>query len=143
AGRIVVPAALVLSLTVAAVAWLVWRVDLRPWLRVPPGPSLFFDTRTVLAALECQRLGYDPLVDNPCDPWQRPMFYPRIWLLATPLGLDQSHTGVVGVLLVVLFVAAVCALVGRIGIGEGVIVSAVVCSPAVMFALERGNMDVA
>jgi hypothetical protein len=141
-GRLIVLSAVALYVSVAAIAWLVWHIDLRPWLGIPPGPTLFFDTRNVLAALECQRLGYDPLVDNPCDPWQRPMFYPRVWLVAASSGLDQSHTNSVGAMLALLFLASVCLLVGRIRIGEGLIVALAVCSPAVMFALERGNMDV-
>jgi hypothetical protein len=141
-GRIVLVIAVALYVTVVSLAWLIWQVNLWPWLGVPPGPSLFFDTQNVLAALECSRLGYDPLVDSPCDPWQRPMFYPRVWLALQWLGLDQSHTYAVGVLIAVLFIVMLCLLVGRIGIGEAIVVAAAVCSPAVMFALQRGNMDV-
>jgi hypothetical protein len=43
---------------------------------------------------------------------------------------------------VVLFLASVCLLVGRISAGEGIVVVVAVCSPAVMLAVERANMDV-
>ena len=141
-GRLLLLAGVMSYLAAVTVARLLWTVNLWPWLGVPPGPSLFFDTRNITAALECRRLGYDPLVDNPCDPWGRPMFYPRGWLLLRWLGLDQSDTTALGVLIVVLFLASVCLLVGRISAGEGIVVAVAVCSPAVMLALERGNMDV-
>ena len=141
-GRVVVLGAVTLYVTIACLLRLLWGVDARPWLGVPPGPSLFFDTRNITAALECRRLGYDSLVENPCDPWDRPMFYPRVWLLLRWLGLDQSDTMAVGVLIAALFLISLCLLTGRISAGEGVVVAVAVCSPAVMLALERANMDV-
>jgi hypothetical protein len=140
-GRIVVVAAVGIYLGVVGLSRLLWNLDLWPWLGVRSGPSLFFDTRNITAAVECRRLGYDPLVANPCDPWERPMFYPRIWLLLRWIGLDQSHTVALGALIVGLFVLCVCLVIGRIGIGEGIVVAAAVCSPAAMFAVERANMD--
>ena len=141
-GRVVVLGAVAVYVAIAGLARLLWDVDPRPWLGVPPGPSLFFDTRNITAALECRRLGYDPLVENPCDPWDRPMFYPRGWLLLRWLGLDQSDTTALGMLIVVLFLASLCLLTGRISAGEGIVVAVAICSPAVMLALERANMDV-
>jgi hypothetical protein len=141
-GRLVVLGAVALYVAIAALVRLLWDVDPRPWLGVPPGPSLFFDTRNITAALECRRLGYDPLVENPCDPWGRAMFYPRVWLLLRWLGLDQSDTMALGILIGLLFLVFLCLLIGRVSAGEGIVVAVAVCSPAVMLALERGNMDV-
>jgi Glycosyltransferase family 87 len=141
-GRLVVLGAMALYVVAVWTVRFLWDVDARPWLGVPPGPSLFFDTRNITAALECRRLGYDPLVENPCDPWGRAMFYPRVWLLLRWLGLDQSDTLALGLLIGLLFLAAVCLLTGRISAGEGIVVAMAVCSPAVMLALERANMDV-
>ena len=36
-----------------------------------------------------------------------------------------------------------CALVGRVPVGTGIVLAAAACSPAVMFAVERANMDIA
>lgn len=140
-GRVVVLGAVVLYLCLVAVARIGWEVDVWPWLGVPSGPSLFFDARNVAAAAECSRLGHDPLVDNPCDPWGRTIFYPRIWLVLGSVGLDQGGTLVFGALIVAIFVLMLLVLLPRLTVGEGLIVAAAACSPAVMFAVERANMD--
>jgi Glycosyltransferase family 87 len=141
-GRILVLLAAGLYFAAVAIPQLLWGADVWPRLGVPSGPSRFFDARNITAALECRRLGHDPLVDNPCDPWHRAMFYPRAWLLLRWLGLDQSDTTMLGVLIALVFLLSLCLLVGRVTAGEGVVVAVAVCSPAVMFAIERANMDV-
>jgi hypothetical protein len=141
-GRLVIAAAIAVYVTVIAFARLVWGTDL--WfLGVPPGPSLFFDARNLTAAWESQRLGYDPLYESPCDPRRRPLMYLRPWLLFGVFGLDQSHTGVLAVALIAIMFLTFAALVGRVPAGAGVILAVAWCSPAVMFALERANMDIA
>jgi Glycosyltransferase family 87 len=141
-GRILVLVAAALYFAAVAIPQLLWGADVWPRLGVPSGPSRFFDARNITAALECRRLGHDPLVDNPCDPWHRAMFYPRAWLLLRWLGLDQSDTTALGVLIALVFLLSVCLLIGRVSAGEGIVVALAVCSPAVMFAIERANMDV-
>lgn len=108
---------------------------------VQPAPSLFFDTRNILAALECRRQGFDPLVENPCDPWDRPLVYLRPWLALRWLGLHQGHVILVAAAVIVLFVLAVWLVVGRCSLGEGVVLAVCLCSPSTMFAVERANMD--
>jgi Glycosyltransferase family 87 len=140
-GRVVVLGCTALYLSLITGLRALWHVDVWPWLGVPSRPSLFVDARNVAAAVECSRLGHDPLVDNPCDPWGRAMFYPRVWLLLRWTGLDQRHTLLFGALIGALFVVLVIALLPRLSVPEGALVAAAVCSPAVMFAIERGNMD--
>jgi hypothetical protein len=141
-GRIVIAAALVLYFLVVAVPRVVWGIDIWPRLGVPSGPSLFFDTRNLTAALECRRLGFDPLIDNPCDPWGRPLNYPRVWLALRWLGLNQSHTVVLALVFIALFLGSVFLLVGRISLGKGILIALAVSSPSVMLAIERANMDI-
>lgn len=140
-GRLVVLA--VVGLYVVAVAAFEVFADLDLWrkLGVPSGPSLYYDARNVTAAVDCDRLGYDPLVDNPCDPTGRPMNYPRFWLALGWLGLRQSHTLAFGTVIVLLFVGVLLLFLRRLTVGEGVVVAALVASPAIMLALERANMD--
>ena len=142
-GRLVVLAAVVVYLGAVAAGRLVWGTDVWPLLGVPSGPSLFFDARNLTAAWECQRLGYDTLYASPCDPWGRPLNYPRAWLLLGVLGLDQSHTFALASVLIVAMFSSFGLLLGRIPIGTGIVVALVACSPAVMLAVERANLDIA
>jgi hypothetical protein len=141
-GRILVAGALVVYFLVVAIPRVFWGIDIWPALGVPSGPSLFFDTRNVTAALECRRLGFDPLVQNPCDPWGRPLNYPRVWLVLRWLALNQSHTRALAIIFIVLFFASLLLLVGRISLGQGILIAVAACSPSVMFAIERANMDI-
>ena len=142
-GRIVMAAGIALYLAAIAAARLGWGIDLWPFLGVPTAPSHFFDARNLTAAWECQRLGYDPLYQSPCDPRRRPLMYLRPWLLFGVFGLDQSHTVALAVGLIALMFLTFAALVGRVSAGTGVILALACCSPAVMFAVERANMDIA
>ena len=142
-GRIVLGVAVGSYLTCIAVSRLVGAFDLWRALGVPSGPSLFFDARNLTAAWECQRLGYDPLYANPCDPWGRPLMYLRPWLLLGSLGLNQSHTAAIAVILIGSLFLLFGALPGRVPGGTGIVLAFAACSPAVMFAVERANMDIA
>jgi hypothetical protein len=141
-GRIFLAAALAFYFAVVAVPRWLWHFDIWPRLGVPSGPSLFFDTRNLTAALECRRLGFDPLVESPCDPWGRPLNYPRVWLALRWLGLNQSHTVPLALFFIALFLGAIFLIVGRVSLGRGVLIAVAVCSPSVMFAIERANMDI-
>jgi Glycosyltransferase family 87 len=140
-GRSIVVGVVALYLTLVAGMRALRDLDIWPWLGVPSGPSIFFDARNVAAAVECSRLGHDPLVDNPCDPWGRVMFYPRVWLVLRWTGLEQRHTLLFGVVVITVFFVLLLLLFGRLSVVEGLVVAVAVCSPAVMFAVERANMD--
>jgi len=140
-GRSIVVGVVAVYLTLVAGMRALQDLDIWPWLGVPSGPSIFFDARNVAAAVECSRLGHDPLVDNPCDPWGRVMFYPRVWLVLRWTGLEQRHTLLFGVVVITVFLVLLLLLFGRLSVVEGLVVAVAVCSPAVMFAVERANMD--
>jgi hypothetical protein len=69
--------------------------------------------------------------------------YLRPWLLLGALGHDQSHTIAVAVVLVEAMFVSLLWLLGRVPLGTGIVVAVAACSPAVMFAVERANMDIA
>jgi hypothetical protein len=71
-----------------------------PWIfpLVMKKLPFFADMRVITAGAECVRLGYDVLIENPCDPWQRQMNYPRVWSIPASWGLNQSHTVILGLL---------------------------------------------
>lgn len=140
-GRLIVLAVAVVYGAAVATAQLASDVDLWRYLGVKSAPTLFFDARNVAAAADCWSQGYDPLVENPCDPWHRVMVYPRVWVLLHHVGLTQDRTLLFGSILVGAFLASLLVLVGRLNLRDGAIVSAAVISPAVMLSVERGNVD--
>ena len=111
-------------------------------LGVPPVSPGFFDLRSVTSGWECARQHVGAWPDNPCDPWQRPENYPRIWIAASILGLGQGDTYVIGTIVAVaFFIAAVLVLPRDAPIGDALVYGFALCSPAVMLGVERGNVD--
>lgn len=111
-------------------------------LGVPARSPSFSDLRNITSAADCQRLGTDPLASDPCDPWNRPMNYPRVWLsLMSALGAQQMDTGDLGILLAIAFFGLLLLLVGRTNGYEGLLYGVLICSPPVMLGVERGNND--
>ncbi len=109
---------------------------------IPAETPSFMDLRGVLAGFECTRLGYDVLLENPCDPWERAIIYPRIWWKLTALGLEQNHTVLLGILLTLIFYVVTLKIIGRLNIYEGIIYALILCSPPIMLLIERGNVDI-
>jgi hypothetical protein len=114
-----------------------------PWifplvLKILPS---FADLRVITAGAECVRLGYDVLIENPCDPWQRQMNYPRVWSIPASWGLNQSHTVILGLLCGSLFFILTFITIEHLNYIEALFYALVLCSPSVMFAVERGNND--
>jgi len=101
----------------------------------------FADLRAIASGAECIRLGYDVLVVNPCDPWQRPMNYPRIWSVPASWGLDQSHTVILGILFGLLFFILVFVTIKQLNYIEALFYALTLCYPSAMLAIERCNND--
>jgi hypothetical protein len=115
---------------------------MRKW-NIPADPPGFLDSRQFAWASESYAQGYDPLVDNPVNPKGQPLNYPRIWHLLFSLGINESHTNIMGSIIVILFF-----------IGTGIfwysrtfnnltylLLSALILSPAVMLGIERSNIE--
>jgi hypothetical protein len=140
-GRVVILGSVLAYGIAVALARAAWDVDLWPHLGVNSAPTLFYDARNVAAAADCWSMGFDPLVENPCDPAARVMNYPRVWVLLHFVGVTQDRTLLFGAIVVALFLGSLLLLVGRLSIADGVVLAAAVTSPAVMLAVERANMD--
>jgi len=129
-----------------AVGLFALALGLRDWYWPPfgvPGSNGFgfLDVRYFTSTWECVRAGVDIAVANPCDPLNRPLNYPRLWLAPADLGLGEGSTTALGAALAVMFLAAVAAVVWRSDLGDGLVYAAAVCSPSVMLGIERGNPD--
>lgn len=101
----------------------------------------FADMRFILCAIESQRAGYNPYQINPRDPWHRPMNYPRLWLSLGVLGLGEQQTVPLSIALALIFYLSLLLLVGPLTFQEGGFYGFLICSPAVMLGVERGNVD--
>ncbi len=115
----------------------------RAWrcLGVSAEHPTFLDTRVILSGLECHRLGFDVLRENPCDIGHRPMNYPRIWQALGHLSLTQGHALWIGTALAVLFFVSLFSLCPALTWKEGFFYGVCACSPSVMLGVERGNND--
>ncbi len=105
----------------------------------------FADLRTITGGLHTLQAGGDPFVDNPFDPWRRPLNYPAVWLtIFRSLGITDATVVWFGALLVVVFLTSVSCLIWRArAISELAALLACTLSFASFFVIERGNTDMA
>lgn len=112
--------------------WQLWNI---PTMR-----PIFADARSITAGAESSRAGYDPLVDNPADPWHRVMNYPRAWQSVFRLGLNQRDTVAVAAVMFMAFITGLFLFVDRIERRTAWLLALGLFSPAVMLAIERANI---
>ncbi|HLP00539.1 MAG TPA: glycosyltransferase 87 family protein, partial [Opitutaceae bacterium] len=114
-------------------AWDAWGIQ--------ASDTPFLDLQVVTAGAESRALGFDPLHENPRDPLRRQLNYPRVWQSLAHLGVERRHTTALGIGVVAAFLAAVVVFPRRLARGAALGLGALLLSPAVMLALERGNID--
>jgi hypothetical protein len=115
---------------------------IRKW-NLPLDPPGFHDSLQYAWASESFAQGYDPLIENPNNPAGHQLNYPRIWHIFFYLGINESHTNIIGTAVVLIFF---------IGIGifwfsneyDNLTYYALFIaflSPAVMLGVERSNIE--
>jgi hypothetical protein len=104
-------------------------------------PLSFADMRVLASGWECDREGVEIFPRDPCDPWGRGMDYPRIWMQLSFLGLGPGATVALGIATALIFFASFLLLIGNPGVREAALYALAAISPAVMFGVERGNID--
>jgi hypothetical protein len=109
-------------------------------LGVPTLSPPLADVRPLQAALAAEARGLDPRIDNPDDPWRRPLDYPDVWLrFARALDLgNERHLrafAAVGEIGFVVMLVMVAALAPTLWLSLGAF------SGATWLLLERGNND--
>ena len=110
-------------------------------LGIPAFRFPFLDTHGVLASLECYRAGVDVYAVNPCDVIGRPHDYSPVLLRFAVLPVTVDWRVSVGIGLVVVFLLGLLLLPAprsRTGVA---LMFAAGMSPPVVFAMERGNLD--
>ena len=132
-GVVALFAALILTLG-ADRTFAIWGID----ATVPD----FVDVRGMTSALESHRLGKDPLIENPSDPFQRAFNYPRVWLGLSLFGINQSHSTLISYSLICLFLLGLLISAPRDLDWYGLcLMLPVAFSPASLLGMERGNID--
>jgi len=101
----------------------------------------FADLRGVIAGTERLRAGISPLIADLHDPWNRPYNYPRCWLYTDYLGLNVHTVMAFGYGVGAGFFVAAFYVLGRQKAWEGAIAGLFFISYAVMFGVERANID--
>lgn len=137
-------ACLMLVVGVAVVSGLIaqrgWKQGWQAW-GVSAREPAWIDTRVITAGVLTRAEGGNPYVDNLHDPARRPFNYPPIWLSLLPARLSEPGyatfaLGSAGVALISLLV-----WIGPLGALEGILLGALLLSPAALLAVERGNTD--
>ena len=143
--RMVPTLALLACLLVVSALWIDGAHDayfaLLRLLGVPAFRFPFLDTDAILAVLECHRRGIDVYVVNPCDVLGRMHVYTPLWFRFEALPIDTSWTPVVGGALTLVFAISLLLLPPARDWRAAGLMCAAALSPAVAFAIERGNAD--
>lgn len=114
-------------------SWQIWHI--------PTMLPEFADIRTITGGAVSVEMGYDPMLENPGDPWGRTINYPRIWQLLYRVGLGPEHAWMMGLTMVSCYIAALCLLQPGGGPLAMCLLFAAAYSPAAVFGIERGNND--
>jgi hypothetical protein len=145
AYRLAIPAAALLLFTLLALLWQ-WGphalyFDVLALFGFEPFRFPFLDIHAVLAAAECQRLGVDVYLSNPCDVLGRPHVYSPLWLTIIPRFLDTTATTAIGLSLDLMFILSLLVVIRPASRNEMMVIALAALSPMTVYALERANCD--
>lgn len=120
------------------------RIMVLQGMGVPAMEPLFGDSTCIARWCDAYGMGEDPRAADFKDPSGKiiTMNYPVYFLGLHYVGLSAGTVPIAGWLLVILFLGSTLLLVGRCSLVEGLIWSVVLCSPVVVMAMERGNLDI-
>ena len=136
------------GLLVALIVVGVWSVMLcSPFisriLGIGDSAGPFIDLYGLLAAGELAQAHGNPFQPNPLDHYNRPHVYTTWWLVTGSLGLTRADTAHAGAALVILTLGSALCLIRPRRLHEATFTLAVLCSPALLFAANRANNDLA
>ena len=120
--------------------------SLIPWVPIGPGP--FMDLVALTSTAECLMAEGWTLESPSCDPYDRKFNYPSLWVYVFAiLRLDSADTfwlGLVflGILCVVVLALTIAMHTSGARTMDYLLFSLAALSPAVLFAVERGNVDI-
>jgi hypothetical protein len=101
----------------------------------------FLDTDGVVSALRCLRVGVDVFLTNPCDVLGRVFNYSPLWLVLAWLPVTKDWLVPTGLAFDIAFLFSLLLLPSGRRLSAAVWITLGAISPAVLFAMERGNID--
>ena len=112
---------------------------------VPAMTPQFLDLYSIPTAVETLHKGADPLVMNWGDPYHRPMNYPRVWMyLFSAARITRDKITFAALFLCASYLTCVSFLIARTTRAiEAIVILLASLSVAPLFAIERGNNDLA
>lgn len=141
-GRLIVAGVLLLYAVVICLAgWSGVGAKAWRWLGVQSISPGFVDAWAITGSWDSLRMGYDPSRYNPGHPIGGLMNYPQLWMVPSLLGFGGKDTTVFACGAVGAFWVTALLLMGRLSLGQGWLYTLLLCSPAAMLAVERGNCD--
>lgn len=145
-GRFLLAVAFVGAAVGAGVVWISDRsfaLWVEMWSRagVPVLLPTFADLRAYTTAWECDRAGIDVFVSNPCNPWGRVLYPPRLPAELGFLGLGESATVPLALGVIAAFLVSVLVVAGPLRYYEVAVYAAIIFSPSVLLGVERANTD--
>lgn len=112
-----------------------WETLLVPALSPP-----FADLRTVQGALESVGYGLNPQIQNPGDPWGRPMNYPAIWITVAEFLNFQNELNYLAFVSASILLFLVCCF-RILALNYSPWFLMIAFSGSTLLAIERGNND--
>ncbi len=135
-GAIFVLIWVAIFLAISTLGWTdTWSAILIPTMSPP-----FADMRTVQGSLLTIEAGLNPQIDNPGDPWNRPMNYPSAWIwLAKYFHIQNEFNYLIFVALMVVGFLVSCFAMLRKYPSLSLLLACF--SGSTLLAVERGNND--
>jgi hypothetical protein len=135
-----------IGLLVLATTALTWALCFRfPVIWVVTGigePNRpFLDLYALLAACDAQRLGLNPLLPNPLDPYNRPFGFSSWWFEITALGWGRKDLIWLGTTLLAVSLLLAGAMTRPKNWRQGFWLGLLLISPAFLLSVNRANQD--
>ena len=118
-----------------------YRELLQLWMVQFHSPP-FLDAGGIASAIECERLGFDTYLENPCDPLERQLVYPPIWKLLQVFPVTYAGwTGGLAVVFIGVFLASLWLLVEPRSPAHALVLALAAISPPIGWAVNSGNNE--
>lgn len=118
----------------------VYRGILEAWILFYNDPP-FVDSMGIVSALECERLGFETYLWNPCHPQKGTLVYPPFWKLGAILPVTTAWNVPLALTFIAIFATALFWLPSMPDFRGRLLMIAGVVSPPTVMAVNYGNNE--